>query len=116
MNDEHRRKLNRLLLKADTRQKYERGRNLAEIRQWYYQLESSEKQEFKAKLQALAKAAEQFSGAFMDMTVTLHLQQTWHSQDPEGESVSLTADATPTDVLAALAAWDEADEQEWTLK
>ena len=105
--------LSRVLLKADTRLKYKRGRNLAEIRQWYYQQSPSARQMFKEKLQALANASEWFDGAFVPITVALHLEQTWHSQDGD-DSISLKADATPANVLAAIVQWDGADEDEKT--
>jgi hypothetical protein len=103
----------RLFLKADTQMKYKTGRNLAQFRQRYYQLSPSDQEAFKGKMQALADAAEWFDGACVPITVTLCLKQTWHSQDGE-DSLDLAGNATPSEVLAAIALWDEADEDEKT--
>jgi hypothetical protein len=100
--------------KADTQLKYKAGRNLAEFRQWYYQQSPPDRLAFKEKMQALAEASKSFDGIRVPITVRLHLDQRWYSDD---DCISIKGDGTPSEVLAAIVEWDRVDEDEktWSL-
>ncbi len=102
-----RNKLDQILQRVLTQEKFNGGRDLAEFRQTYYGLSIAERQRFNKNMQALVAASKPFEGT--GITFTAEKKETWHSHD--GDSISVTANRTPAEILKAIDEWDQADEQ-----
>ena len=94
-----------------SRMEHEQQRELANIRQWYYSVSEAERATFKRNVQSLIEASKPFDRS-TSFSLLLSFCWTWHHED---ESISMTADRSPQEILDAIDEWDAADEKEWTI-
>src|SRR4051794_18724508 len=82
--------------------------NLANFRQYYYMLEPVEREAFKRDVQKLVDTCEPFGLSPISVTMTCKINAYCQQSS---ESLSITGEAEPQEVLKAIDEWNRADEQ-----